>query len=111
MGELCGRMSDMDAVYRGMDVVLTPHRIVTRVTGEALSVGTPVIASKGCKVTPFLCDPHDPYSVAKAIKDWTKSDKGWNRQTALEEAKKFDLGNYSLVINEIYKEIMGGKNI
>jgi glycosyltransferase involved in cell wall biosynthesis len=99
----------MDKIYKGVDAVLTPHRIVTRITGEALSCGTPIIASKGCKVTPFLCDPHDPHSVSATIKEFINSDQEQNRKNALEESKKFNLINYSKVMNEVYNEILNKK--
>ena len=111
MGELCGRMLDMDQIYRGMDCVLTPHRIITRVVGEALLTGIPVIASEGCSVAQFLCDPHDPLSVANAIKQFINSDQKVNRENALRESKKFHLANYSKEMGKIYKEIMENKQI
>ena len=106
LGELCARMPNMDQVYRGVDAVITPHRIITRVVGEALLTGIPVIASKGCKVAQFTCDPHDPYDVARAIKEFVNSDQVKNKKDALEISKNFHLKNYSEKMNEIYKEIL-----
>ena len=85
-GEVCGRMMNMEQVYRSMDAVLTPHRIVTRVIGESLSCGIPVIASEGCKITPFLCDPHNPFSVSKVIGEFINSNQEENKKNALEES-------------------------
>jgi len=109
MGELCGRMSNMEMVYKKMDVVLTPHRIITRVVGEALLTGKPVIASDGCKVAQFTCNPHDPHSVSKAIKEYINSDKEAVKKDVLEQAKKLHLHNYSREMNKIYNEIMEKK--
>ena len=106
MGELYIRMPNMETIYRSMDAVLTPHRIVTRVIGESLSCGIPVIASEGCKVTPFLCDPHNPYSVSRAIGEFINSNQEENKKNALEESKKFNFENYSKVMSEVYKGII-----
>jgi len=106
MGEIYIRMPHMETIYRSMDAVLTPHRIVTRVIGEALSCGIPVIASKACKVSQFHCDPHDPYSVSNAIKEFVNSDQEQNKKNALEISKNFNLENYSKKMSEIYKEVI-----
>ena len=105
MGELYIRMPHMETIYRSMDGVLTPHRIVTRVIAESLSCGIPVIASKGCKVSQFCHDPHNPHSVSKAITQFVNSDRESNKIKVLEESKKFSFENYSKKMNEIYNEI------
>lgn len=106
MGEACGRMTNMEQVYRGMDAVLTPHRIIVRTIAESLSCGTPVIADEKCKVAQFGCDPHDPYSVADAIKRFVESDKKKINKAVLKEAAHFNSIPYSLQMNKIYKEIV-----
>jgi len=106
MGQIYGRTFEMEKVYRAMDVVLTPHKIITRVVGEALLSGVPVIASNGCTVSQFHCDPHDPYSVSKAIIEFINSDQVQNKKNALEQSKKLSLENYSKEMNKIYKEII-----
>ena len=98
LGELYIRMPNMETIYRSMDVVLTPHRIVTRVIGEALSCGIPIITSNGCKVSQFHCDPHNPYSVSKAITEFINSDQIQNKKNALEESKKF---NYDIYLENV----------
>ena len=107
MGELCGRMDNMEQVYRSMDAVLTPHRIITRVIGESLSCGTPVIADVKCKMAQFGCDPHDPYSIANAIGAFIRSDKKHNIKRALKEAKHLGTEQYSQQMNKVYREILG----
>jgi glycosyltransferase involved in cell wall biosynthesis len=105
-GELCGRMLNMEKVYRSMDAVLTPHRIVVRVIGEALSCGVPVIASNKCKLGQFHCDPHNPYDIARAIKEFTNSNQELNKLNALEQSKNLSMFNYSREMNKIYNEII-----
>ena len=109
MGELCGRMSDMEKVYRSMDAVLTPHRIVVRTIGEAQSCGVPVIADEKCKVAQFGCDPHSAYSVADAIKKFVNSDKKENIKNALESSKNFSPDKYSQQMEKVYKELSTSK--
>jgi glycosyltransferase involved in cell wall biosynthesis len=110
MGELCSRMPDMEKVYRSFDFLLTPHRIVTRVIGEALSCGLPVIAANDCKVAQETADISDPYSVADAVKRMVNklSDSaGSVRGQALFESKKFNLAAFGAQMNGLYKEITG----
>ena len=109
MGELCGRMSNMEEVYRSMDVVLTPHRIIVRTIAESLSCGTPVIADEKCKVAQFGCDPHDPYSVASAIKEFISSDKKKNVKNALGMSKNFKPEVYSEQMEKVYNDVLEGK--
>lgn len=105
MGELCGRMPHMEKVYRSMDAVLTPHRIITRVIGESLSCGTPVIADSKCKLSQFGCDPHNPYDVSNAIRDFVNSNKKENIKNALKASKNLSIENYSEQMNKVYLEI------
>ena len=57
----------LDTVYRSADMVVTPHRIATRIVREALASGCPVVAGTGCKYTPYTADPRDPDSFAYQI--------------------------------------------
>jgi len=108
LGEIYGRTLSMEKVYRSMDAVITPHRIITRVIGEALLTGIPVIASEGCKVAQFTCDPHNPFSVTNSIKQFINSDQIYNKKDAFEQSKKLYLNNYSREMNKVYDEILRG---
>ncbi|MFA4854190.1 MAG: hypothetical protein WC616_02435 [Candidatus Omnitrophota bacterium] len=113
MGELCARMPDMEKVYRGFDFLLTPHRIVTRVIGEALSCGLPVIAANGCKVAQETADISDPHSVADAVKRMVNritDSRGLVKGLALMEARKFNLNAFGAQMNRLYQEIGGISN-
>lgn len=110
LGELCARMGNMEQVYRSMDAVITPHKIITRVIGEAISTNIPVIASNGCKVAQFTFDQHDAIDIARAIKEFVNSDQKQNKINVIEQAKHLCLENYSKEMNKIYKEVLIKKN-
>lgn len=105
LGEVCGRMPQMEQVYRSMDFVLTPHKIVTRVIGEALCCGTPVIAGRGCRVTNFSAAPDDPGSVTRAVQQLLHQlDRRPDaiRDECLEAAQNFGLLRHAADMEPIY---------
>jgi len=57
----------IDRVYRSADILVTPHRIATRIIREALASGCPIVAGTGCKYTPYTADPRDPDAFACQI--------------------------------------------
>lgn len=67
-GEFKGMMKGMSLILRAADVVVTPHRIATRVIREALASGTPVIAREGCTWTPYRFDPEVPSTLVEPLR-------------------------------------------
>jgi len=57
----------MDRVYRSVDMVVTPHKIATRIVREALASGIPIVAGSGCPYTPYTADAHDTVAFAHQI--------------------------------------------
>jgi len=57
----------IDQVYRSADILVTPHRVATRIVREALASGCPIVAGTGCKYTPYTADPREPESFAYQI--------------------------------------------
>jgi len=57
----------IDQVYRSADILVTPHRVATRIIREAVASGCPIVAGTGCKYTPYTADPRDPDSFAFQI--------------------------------------------
>ena len=110
-GEIFGRVADMEQIYRAMDVTITPHRIATRIIGESLCCGTPVIAG-GSKFTKWNCHPEDAKSVTEAIvkfaEDYTKNPKEV-KEYVKETAQKFSLKDWGQRIDKIYQETKGAK--
>ena len=107
VGEVNGRQPNMDQVYRAVDFVLSPNRIVTRITGEALACGVPVIAPHGCKVTPYTCDVFDPEAVgevAERLAQDLRNDRGAVRAACLQMAQLFSLERYGEAVDRVYQE-------
>jgi len=67
VGEANTLVPFLDTVYRSADILITPHRIATRIVREALASGCPIVAGTGCKYTPYTADPRDPETFAAEI--------------------------------------------
>jgi glycosyltransferase involved in cell wall biosynthesis len=107
LGDVSGRVTNMEMVYRACDGLISPNKIIVRTIAEALSCGIPVIAEEGCKVADFGCKMNDAYDVAEAIKMWANSiDKGMHKNLVLNRAEKFSMKNYYTKMNEIYSEVV-----
>ncbi|MFW9968624.1 MAG: hypothetical protein ACFFDF_00390 [Candidatus Odinarchaeota archaeon] len=105
LGEIRGRMTGLEYVYRAFDFLLTPHRIVTRTIGEALSCGMPVIASNGCRVAQETTDIQNPYDVAKAVQRMINGLEK-HRESSLKESEKFNLINFGMQMNNLYRGVV-----
>lgn len=111
LGMIWSRQQDFQRTYRAMDFVLTPHRIVTRVTGEALATGTPVLAANGCKATSYTADVFDPddvADVAERLVDDLRERPDQVRQICAGMASRFSLGAFGQAIEPVYQEAVGG---
>jgi len=111
LGELRARMPNMEQVYRGMDFLLTPHRIVTRITGEALSCGLPIVAATSCRVAQETADMAEPAAVGAAVGrlvDRLERSRVQVRHQALHEAKHFGLARFSAAMAPIYERATEG---
>jgi len=108
LGDLQPRVSCMEQVFRGVDCLISPNRIITRTIGESLSCGTPVIAQNGCKVADYVCDMADPSDVVEAIKLFVNDfEKGINREHIFKHSYIFNMGVYAEKMNAVYKELLG----
>lgn len=67
LGETKGQMLNFERVLRAADVVVTPHRIATRLVREALACGTPVVAGDPCRHTPHTTLPDHPRWLMGAL--------------------------------------------
>lgn len=82
VGEANTLVPFLDTVYRAADILITPHRIATRVIREALASGCPVVAGTGCKYTPYTADPRDPDAFAAEIERCWKDVQNGEVRTA-----------------------------
>jgi len=108
LGDVWDRRPNIEEVYRAADMVLSPHRIVTRIIGEALSCGTPVIAARGCEFATWTCIPEELEDVAsiiqEAISQLSINRKGIKHQVK-EVAKAFSLIEYNKEMEKIYADL------
>lgn len=112
LGQVCARWPGMDDVFRGADLIVSPHRITTRIIAEALSCGTPVMAAKGCEFATFTCDPADPIDVAKTLEGIIGGlEEDVVKERVASAASKFSLTRYNEAMSSVYKNALnnGGK--
>jgi len=102
-------VSNLQDVYSAADMVITPHRIATRVVRETLACGTQVVAGHGNPYTPYTADIEDLRAFSKAMEDaladW-RADKEKciqvNRETA---EREFDLNAVAGEFVRLFKEL------
>lgn len=108
LGQVCARWAGMDNVFRGADLVVSPHRITTRVIAEALSCGTPVLAARGCKFATWTCDPADPMDVALALAGAiSELNVDSTEERVSSAASQFSLIRYNEAMSAVYKNVTG----
>lgn len=109
LGDVAGRMGDMEKIYNAMDCVISPNRIITRTIGEALSCGIPVITQNNPLnlMSDFTCDMSDPFDIVEAIGLFMESRGLSSKQSIRDRAKVFSLKVYSDYMKEVYKKIVG----
>lgn len=108
LGEVWGQRPNIEEIYRSADVFLSPHRIITRTIGEALSCGMPVIAANGCETATYTADPSEPETVVQALKEAyfdIISNLNDTKKRVNETARAFSLAEYGKKITEVYQEV------
>lgn len=75
LGETVHMVRDLAPMYCAADMVITPHRIATRVVRETLACGTPIVAASGNPYTPYTADPENLPGFAQAMEDCWKDRK------------------------------------
>ncbi len=111
LGTLNARVPDIEQVFRAVDFVMTPNRIVTRIVGEALACGIPVLAAKGCKATPWTADmtePEEVGQVARNLVDALRADKEKVQRQCRKQAQAFSLAEFGKGIEPVYQEVVNG---
>jgi glycosyltransferase involved in cell wall biosynthesis len=110
IGEASALVTKMERIYRSADMVVTPHRIATRVIREALASGAPVVAGQGCPYTQYTADARDAEGFAAKINEcWNDIQKsnGDLRQASRAMAEKsFNLEQAGKAALEVYERVL-----
>jgi hypothetical protein len=97
LGDIIPRCDNIETLYNGSDIVVSPNRIVTRIIAESLSCKTKVIAQRGCKVTPYTCDFAYPKEFVSTL------DQCLNSSNDYIDDKMFDSNSYIKQYKEMIK--------
>jgi len=113
IGHICTPVESMEQVYRAADIVITPHRIATRIVRESLACGTPLVAG-GPGHSPYFADPRSPEEYAAEIdrcwKGIQKDSPDVLRQSCREYAERhFDPAQTAKGLVDIFEGMIDGK--
>lgn len=104
IGEIRGRMVEIDQAYRAADLVVSPHGISVRTIMEAMACGTPVVAATGHRHAQHQAAFHNPVAVASAVERVSQS-----RVEASADAFALDL--FGERIEDIYEEALDRQGV
>lgn len=106
LGEVWARRPNIEEIYRAADIILSPHKITTRVIAEALCCGTPVIAAHGCEYATWNCDVSDTGSVTTCITSAIEELKSkWVADRVQTAKDQFSFAKYSESMEKIYANL------
>ena len=108
-GDINTRVTDMEKVYRSMDLTFSPNRIINRVVAESICCGTPVMQEMSMHtMADYNCYIPNPKSVINAFKNFVDDFKNnsIDRKKIIERSKVFDLENYYTKMNQVYRKIL-----
>ena len=107
LGDVKPRYTEMQEVYRAVDLVLSPNRINNRVVAESLCCGTPVMQEIGGNgIADYFCNISNTKDVIEAFNLFLNDfNNGINKKSIVERSKVFNLDQYSKKINKIYEEV------
>ncbi len=107
LGEMWARRSNMEEIYRAADLVLSPHRITTRVIAEALCCETPVVAASGLEHATWTCNVSNPGAVAdvlvEAVDLCTSKEV---RESVREMKKNFSFDQFNAAMTQVYEKAL-----
>jgi len=108
LGEVWERRPNIEEIYRAIDILISPQRIVTRTIGEALSCGKPVLAAKGNEFATMTADFSEPANVSKKIEELIsliKMKPDYINNSILKSSSSFNLVHYSMKMNALYERV------
>lgn len=100
LGDVLGRVTNLETVYRSMDCLISPNIIAVRTIAEALTCKIPVIAQVGCKIADICVNFNDPFDVVDGFDLFLKEEKFDDKSNL------FSMKNYSEKMEPIYKELV-----
>ena len=109
LGDLKPRITDIEQVYRAVDCVFSPNRIINRVVAEALCCGKPVIQEiGGTSIGDYFCNVSNTNDVIEAFTFFKKDfdNKFIDSNKIIERSKVFNIDNYSNKMRDIYWEVL-----
>jgi hypothetical protein len=112
LGDIVGRITNIEDVYRSADLVASPNRIITRTIGESILCGTPVLCQQGNKVGTYQCDVAYAKEVVEAVRLFiTHKDQNINFVEEMTKLHKlFSFENYSKEMDVIYNDLSHKQN-
>lgn len=109
LGDIKGRMGNMEQFYRSMDITFSPNRILNRVVAESLCCGTPVIQELNIHgLSDYQCYIPNPQNVVNEFKKFVDDfdNNRINREQIIQRSKVFNLHNYSVKMQPVYDGIL-----
>jgi len=113
-GEVWARAPRMDEVYRAMDLVITPHKIATRIVMEAQCCGCPVMGDERGQEELFWLEgsmPDRPEVMAKQVDEVLSSlekrnREEWRMSVAAHGEMVFSEKEFSKRMQGVYEEAL-----
>jgi glycosyltransferase involved in cell wall biosynthesis len=108
LGDVTPRLTDMQSVYRAVDLVLSPNRIINRVVAESLCCGTSVMQETGgeTQIADYFCYMPAPTNVLEIFGMFVDDfNKGIDKEKIITRSKVFNLQNYYTSVQGMYKEM------
>lgn len=113
LGDASGMVSNLLPIYSAADMVITPHRIATRVVRESLACGTNVVAGLHNPYTLYSADEENPKEFADVMEkswlDWKTNLEGCRRRNRQVAEKEFDVKHAALQFISLFEELLGRK--
>lgn len=108
LGDIEGRITFIENIYRSVDLVVSPNKIITRTIGEAISCGIPTLAQQPNKISAYGCDIFDTKDFINAFEMFKEhKDNNFDFKTALKPIQeKLSLENYNKSIKKLYEEVL-----
>lgn len=108
LGDIEGRVTFIEQIYRSVDLVISPNKIITRTIGESIMSGTPTMTQQGNKVGTYQCDISNTKDFIEGFEIF-KNDKDSNvdyTEVFQPVKETLSLEAYIKNITPIYKEVL-----